>query len=166
MTISREEAKLLPCPFCGGEAERYDDHNTGSFNEGMSCIQCKRCGASSAMHGDRRENLYASWNERRSQAGNARSVAALTEMPSSLNDACRKLELAYDEINRLKAQSPPKGEAVRQRLEECVEHVRHYLHRQIGKPVSQSLISAPEIALNGLLDEVRAAFPREESGAA
>ena len=55
---------LAKCPFCNGDAERYDDYNTASPNEGMSCIQCKRCGASSAMHGDRKENLIDSWNTR------------------------------------------------------------------------------------------------------
>lgn len=55
---------LLPCPFCGAEAERYDDHDTGSVNEGGSCITCKRCGASSPMHFERKENLISSWNDR------------------------------------------------------------------------------------------------------
>lgn len=59
---------LLPCPFCGGEAERFDDHDTGSTNEGGSCICCKRCNASTAMHFDRKENLVSSWNDRRRDA--------------------------------------------------------------------------------------------------
>lgn len=62
---------LLPCPFCGSEPERFDDHDTGSVNEGSSCIQCKKCGASSPMHSDRKENLIASWNERVATAGDA-----------------------------------------------------------------------------------------------
>lgn len=60
---------LLACPFCGGEAERYDDHDTGSFNDGGSCIQCKQCQASSPMHFDRKENLYRSWNDRTPTCG-------------------------------------------------------------------------------------------------
>ena len=35
-------------------------------------------------------------------------------------------------------------------LEQHVACVKHYLHMQIGRPVSPDLISAPEIALNSL----------------
>lgn len=53
---------LEPCPFCGGEASRQDLTDEG--NEGGSCIACDRCGASSPVHFDRKENLYDSWNRR------------------------------------------------------------------------------------------------------
>lgn len=33
-------------------------------NFGGSCIECASCGASTALHFDRKENLYSSWNER------------------------------------------------------------------------------------------------------
>lgn len=59
----REEA-LEPCPFCGGEASRQD--LTDDDNAGGSCIACDRCGASSPVHFDRKENLYDSWNRRAS----------------------------------------------------------------------------------------------------
>lgn len=39
-----------------------------------------------------------------------------------------------------------------------VEGVRHYLHLQIGKPLSKDLVSAPEIALDNLQREVSAAM--------
>jgi len=39
-----------------------------------------------------------------------------------------------------------------------VDGVRHYLHLQIGKPMSKDLISAPEIALDNLHREVKAAI--------
>lgn len=55
--------ELLPCPFCGGEAERLDLEDGDNF--GGSCICCKQCGASSPVHFDRKENLESSWNERK-----------------------------------------------------------------------------------------------------
>ncbi len=39
-----------------------------------------------------------------------------------------------------------------------VDGVRHYLHLQIGKPLSKDLISAPEIALDNLHREMKGAL--------
>lgn len=55
-----EARKLLPCPFCGGEAKCVDIEDDGDMrNFGGSCICCQRCGASSAVHFDRKENLLS-----------------------------------------------------------------------------------------------------------
>jgi hypothetical protein len=43
-------------------------------------------------------------------------------------------------------------------LDLYVDGVRHYLHMQIGKPLSPHLISAPEIALDNLHREMKAAI--------
>ena len=72
MTNPRDDLMAFaPCPFCGGEAERIDIPTVGSDpelggdpNAGGSCISCKRCAASTALHFDRKENLYSSWNDR------------------------------------------------------------------------------------------------------
>ncbi len=74
MTSPRDT--LLPCPFCGGEAERLNvegDMNDPNF--GGSCICCQSCGASSALHFDRKENLESSWNHRA-------FIAALPTVPA------------------------------------------------------------------------------------
>ena len=54
---------LKPCPFCGAPAARVDIEDEGD-NFGGSCIECTSCKASTALHFDRKENLYSSWNER------------------------------------------------------------------------------------------------------
>lgn len=58
--------ELKPCPFCGGEAGelRFDDVPQDDVNFGGAAISCKRCGACSPVHFDRKENLYSSWNDR------------------------------------------------------------------------------------------------------
>jgi len=53
---------LKPCPFCGGNAEELDLEDEANF--GGSVICCQKCGASSPVHFDRKENLYDSWNRR------------------------------------------------------------------------------------------------------
>lgn len=61
--------ELLPCPFCGGEAQRYDiDGRPFDTNVGGSGIECKSCHASTALHFDRKENLISSWNDRTASA--------------------------------------------------------------------------------------------------
>lgn len=48
------ETKLLPCPFCGGEAEVC----------GYYFIQCTKCGSSTLTHTNREESIKA-WNTRK-----------------------------------------------------------------------------------------------------
>lgn len=70
--------ELKPCPFCGGKAKR-GDYPTEAWieNAGASYIECTKCGASTALHFDRKENLISSWNDRASlaQADAPRCVA-------------------------------------------------------------------------------------------
>lgn len=67
--------KLLPCPFCGGAAERVNNGPTKAeiqtalswgqdADDGGSFIRCTRCDAATALYFDRRENLYTAWNDR------------------------------------------------------------------------------------------------------
>lgn len=60
------EVKLLPCPFCGGPAERVDDDGVDETSPiaGGSYIACTVCDTSTAAHFGTKENLLDSWNRR------------------------------------------------------------------------------------------------------
>ncbi|MBN8955001.1 MAG: Lar family restriction alleviation protein [Rhizobiales bacterium] len=101
---------LKPCPFCGGEAELLDFESVdGDPNAGGSCICCKRCGASSPVHFDRKENLVSSWNDRaltRAEGGKGEEpskeeLAALAcEIGCGLVSECRSREIADAMLER------------------------------------------------------------------
>ena len=58
-------SELLPCPFCGGAAQRCDiPADIEDDNAGASYIECSKCSACTALHFDRKENLERSWNDR------------------------------------------------------------------------------------------------------
>lgn len=61
--LSPVTVELLPCPFCGGSARRYE----ANIDTGGSAIECTGCKASTALHFDRKENLVSSWNDRKPQ---------------------------------------------------------------------------------------------------
>lgn len=63
---------LLPCPFCGGDAEII--HIEDGENEGGSCVCCAVCQASGNVEFGRKENFVSNWNRR------ARSSAPVVEM--------------------------------------------------------------------------------------
>ncbi|WP_174807237.1 Lar family restriction alleviation protein [Neoasaia chiangmaiensis] len=74
-TPTRTREGLLPCPFCGGEAERVDIAE--GENAGGSCICCTRCLASGNVEFGFKENFVSNWNARaRSEAEAARGVEA------------------------------------------------------------------------------------------
>jgi Lar family restriction alleviation protein len=58
--------ELTACPFCGGDARRVDldDLPEDDPNAGGSLIECTKCGACTAVHFGRKENLLDSWNRR------------------------------------------------------------------------------------------------------
>lgn len=61
---SRDSVELLPCPFCGSEAERIDFGPGSGDNEGGSCIACTKCQASGPVEFGYKENFVANWNRR------------------------------------------------------------------------------------------------------
>jgi len=56
--------ELLPCPFCGGDAERIDFGPGSGDNEGGSCIACTRCQSSGPVEFGYKENFVSNWNRR------------------------------------------------------------------------------------------------------
>ena len=57
--------KLLPCPFCGGEAERVTLQDEENF--GGDVIICKGCDACSRVVFGEKEGLIEAWNCRATQ---------------------------------------------------------------------------------------------------
>ncbi len=51
--------ELLPCPFCGSEAERRDDIQGGAW-----CVMCQQC--TGCTFGDTIEDAEVEWNTRAS----------------------------------------------------------------------------------------------------
>lgn len=56
------DAKLLPCPFCGGDAAIMNIE--GGENAGGSCVSCTKCLASSNVEFEFKENFVLNWNSR------------------------------------------------------------------------------------------------------
>lgn len=58
--------RLVPCPFCGGEAEIV--HIDEGENAGGSCVYCTKCQASSNVEFEFKENFVSNWNRRAAPA--------------------------------------------------------------------------------------------------
>lgn len=78
----REEA-LLPCPFCGGDAEIV--HIEEGENAGGSCVCCKRCNASSNVEFEFKENFISNWNRRSSSKAEGEMREALRRVDHTLS---------------------------------------------------------------------------------
>ena len=96
----REEA-LLPCPFCGGDAEIV--HIEEGENAGGSCVCCKRCNASSNVEFEFKENFISNWNRRSSSAAERAVVEALMDATAHLAgsaSAYRKYARRHSSVGR------------------------------------------------------------------
>lgn len=60
--VEASGSELLPCPFCGGEAEIV--HLDDGDNVGGSCVCCTKCQASGNVEFGRKENFVENWNRR------------------------------------------------------------------------------------------------------
>ena len=65
-----ETREILPCPFCGGKAERIDIDATDEAepDAGGSFIQCSKCLASSKLVFGEKTGLEEAWNTRQPAA--------------------------------------------------------------------------------------------------
>jgi len=63
------ETKLLPCPFCKGEAEVFNRRNGSNLlcqNDVDWWISCEDCGCQTCMH-ESRDIAFETWNTRHTQ---------------------------------------------------------------------------------------------------
>lgn len=83
----QQKVQLLPCPFCGGEAEMVEAHDDdGRF----AAVGCNKCGAGSRQHyfcgDDARDYAASAWNTRRAAiypAGRAGVEECLVVVPGA-----------------------------------------------------------------------------------
>lgn len=73
--------RLLPCPFCGGEAGIVDIDE--GENAGGSCVCCTGCMASSNVEFGFKENLVSNWNCRATLSTLDAAFAAASKAPES-----------------------------------------------------------------------------------
>lgn len=61
-----EEFKLLPCPFCGGEATTHAYYSAYSCDSSFTAVGCNSCGVFGQMWDNRKELKEAveHWNTR------------------------------------------------------------------------------------------------------
>ena len=89
---------LAPCPFCGGEAQRFTIGDSEPDNAGGDVITCTRCGASSHVEFGRKENLVSAWNTRSPD---------LLAMVEKMADG---VELAANRLHRLSVEAIVSGD--------------------------------------------------------
>jgi Lar family restriction alleviation protein len=109
-----ELERLLPCPFCGGKAERITIGDDEPDNAGGDVICCTQCQASSHVEFGRKENLVSRWNTRAQSARIAALEDALGErmerLPPEFEAAIfDNLEGLYEESNQPTAKALGKG---------------------------------------------------------
>lgn len=115
ITVTQE---LKPCPFCGGEAQRFTlTEEDEPMNAGGDVITCLKCQASSHVEFGRKENLVSCWNTRTTslaaqdglvEARELRRVASIfkqwrsTLMLSKMDgEQWRSLNKAFDDLAAL-----------------------------------------------------------------
>jgi Lar family restriction alleviation protein len=57
--MKMQNDKLLPCPFCGGEAQKFEN----VMKKGNWFVECRECGAN--VHYRTEESAIRAWNTRK-----------------------------------------------------------------------------------------------------
>ena len=126
-------ADLRDCPFCGGDAKRFDIDE--GENAGGSCIACTRCLASGNVEFGRKENFVSNWN-RRADTQAADEIARLRKRLEVVEDwsedadgiACRNdtIRLQDERIARLREERRRLVEALKVADDAIKEMFRYY----------------------------------------
>ena len=100
MTEQVEKVALKPCPFCGGEAERFTIGADEPSNAGGDVIFCTRCQASSHVEFGRKENLVSAWNTRTPQDDSVARIVAWLRKPEGkgTEEGCDYADSFADQI--------------------------------------------------------------------
>lgn len=87
------EIKLLPCPFCGGEANGYNSKEVK--NRKFSClVRCEQCGAS--MPGTEILEVINAWNTRKPVEDVLERLEELMEKAMRNSEKAAELGKAYE----------------------------------------------------------------------
>lgn len=143
--------ELLPCPFCGGEAERFTIGDDEPNNAGGDVITCTKCQASSHVEFGRKENLVDRWNTRHREQ-------EIREQPL---DTIQRLGQEFDAPEA--SPSPVTGEALREALADLATAEAEYrkLHDLHGDSDMRTGRAWDRMRRKG--DAARAALSRSQS---
>ena len=85
------ETKLLPCPFCGGEAVLEPRI---SVHKEINRIVCTRCGANSGLHHTLPDAVIRKWNTRKP----VERIIERLEEAHRKSEGCPKFEKAFRQV--------------------------------------------------------------------
>lgn len=111
---------LLPCPFCGGRAERIDLGPGSGDNEGGSCVACTGCQSSGPVEFGYKENFISDWNRRALSAqpspGGQDALKALDDLAAFCSDDTATVDRHVAVIRAALAARQPVGEPIAWRI--------------------------------------------------
>ena len=88
------DTALLPCPFCGGEAERITIGDDEPSNAGGDVVSCRKCHASSHVEFGSKENLVSAWNRRATDTARQEGIA----LGLAMAKACKRYDVFFEEM--------------------------------------------------------------------
>ncbi|WP_353099147.1 Lar family restriction alleviation protein [Stenotrophomonas lactitubi] len=126
---------LLPCPFCGGRAERIDLGPGSGDNEGGSCVACTGCQSSGPVEFGYKENFISDWNRRALSAqpspGGQGAPFPWENFPAYLIDKCEGDTISEEGLQQALAAMATDERyciAARQPVAPTLQQISDYLH--------------------------------------